>query len=89
MIVKLEIPEDAIRLSATSRKCRCSKAKVISITALDGSDAGIDIAFSNYDHSFAYKVGEIVKVDNFDTDRWNECSTGIHFFITRDDAVNY
>ena len=35
------------------------------------------------------KVGEIVKVDNFDKDRWNECSPGIHFFMTRDEAVRY
>ena len=21
--------------------------------------------------------------------RWEECSTGIHFFLTRDEAVNY
>ena len=36
-IVELEIAEDALRSSATTRKCRCSKAKVLSITNLDGS----------------------------------------------------
>ena len=25
----------------------------------------------------------------FDTNRWNECAPGIHFFITRQEAVNY
>ena len=34
-------------------------------------------------------VGDIVRVDNFDKNRWNECSTGIHFFITRQEAVDY
>ena len=29
LIIKLEICEDALRSSATSRKCRCSKAKVL------------------------------------------------------------
>ena len=88
-IVELEIPADALRSSATSRKCRCSKAKVLSITNLDGTDADIDVAYSNHDPGFIYKIGEIVEVADFDTDRWNECSTGIHFFITRKEAVDY
>ena len=89
LIVELEITEDALRCSTTSRKCRCSKARVISITNLDGSPASDSVAISNYDFSFVYKVGEIVSVDNFDTNRWNECSTGIHFFVTRQEAVDY
>ena len=88
-IIKLEIPEDALRSSATTRKCRCSKAKVLSITNLDGTDADTDVAYSGHDPSFIYKIGEIVEVADFDTDRWNECSTGIHFFITRKEAVDY
>ena len=87
-IVELLITEDAKRSSATSRKCRCSKAKVLSITSLDGKENYDEVA-SNYDEDFIYKVGEIVEVKDFDEDRWNECSTGIHFFITRQEAVNY
>ena len=88
-IIKLEIPSDAMRCSATSRKCRCSKAKVISITNIDDTEANIDAAYSGYDSEFEYRVGEIVKVDNFDTNRWHECAPGIHFFITRKEAVDY
>ena len=88
-IIKLEIPNDALRCSATSRKCRCSKAKVISITNIDGTEANVDAAYSGYDIKFEYRVGEIVKADNFDTDRWHECAPGIHFFITRKEAVDY
>ena len=88
-IVKLEILEDALRCSATGRKCRCSKAKVLSITNLDGSDADIATVYSKHDSYFAYAVGEVVSVDNFEPDRWKECSAGIHFFITRQEAVNY
>lgn len=87
-IVKLEILADAKRSSATSRKCRCSAAKVLSITAVDGSEEIKEIA-SDRDSKFIYRVGEIVRVDNFDEDRWNECSTGIHFFITRREAEQY
>ena len=89
LIVELEIPEDALRSSATTRKCRCSKAKVLSITNLDGSKAECTETTSNRDHSFVYKVGETVEVPNFDTNRFNECSTGIHFFVTREEAEEY
>lgn len=89
VIVKLEITEDSLRSSANSRKCRCSKAKVLSISYLDGRECNDKIAHSAYDNNFTYKVGETLEIDNFDKDRWNECSIGIHFFITRDEAVNY
>ena len=87
-IVELEILEDAMRSSAARRKCRCSKAKVLSITTLDGIPLDCT-AFSSYDDSFKYRVGETVEVANFDKDRWNECAPGIHFFITRQEAVDY
>ena len=88
-IVKILILDDAKRSSATSRKCRCSKAKVLSITELDGSETDVTEVESNYDSSFVYRIGETVEVPNFDDDRWNECAPGIHFFITRQEAVEY
>ena len=88
-IIELFIPSNAKRCSATSRKCRCSKAKVISITTPSGDKTNITEVHSNYDSNFIYKLGEYVEVKNFDDNRWNECSTGIHFFITRQEAVNY
>ena len=89
LIVKLEIPEDAYRCSATSKKCRCSKAKVLSITNLYGSESKSGVAVSKYDLSCVYRIGETVEVTDFDQNRWNECSTGIHFFMNRKDAVKY
>ena len=88
-IVELEILADAMRSSATGRKCRCSKAKVVSITNPDGSNAEETSACSGWDLNFIYSVGEIVEVKDFDTNRWNECAPGIHFFITRQEAVDY
>ena len=88
-IVELLIPEDARRCSATSRKCRCDKAKVLSITKIDGTSDGVDTVYSIYDETFAYKIGETVEIKNFNDNRWNECSTGIHFFLTRQEAVKY
>ena len=88
LIVELEIPADAMRSSATSRKCRASKARVISITDVDGNPGGDSVA-SDYDSDFVYRVGETAEVPNFDTNRWNECAPGIHHFITRGEAVQY
>ena len=87
-IVKLLITEDSKRSSATTRKCRCSKAKVLSITDLENTKEYNEVA-SDYDKSFIYKVGEIIEVKDFNNDRWDECSNGIHFFITRDEAIIY
>ena len=89
LIVKLEIPDDAKRSSAYGRKCRADKALVLRIENQDGSISYNDTAYSCRDISFEYEVGKIVTVSNFDEDRWNECSTGIHFFITRQEAVDY
>ena len=88
-IVELEICADAKRSSATSRKCRCSKAKVLGITNLDGSASGLSEIGSDYNKNFIYRIGETVEVPDFDDNRWNECATGIHFFITREEAVKY
>ncbi len=88
-IVRLQITEDAKRCSATSRKCRCSKAKVLAIENLDGTKSELTEIASDHDETFIYCVGEIVEVSDFCDNRWKECSQGIHFFITRQEAVNY
>ena len=88
-IVKLRIPEDALRSSATSRKCRCNKAEVVEIYNIDGTIADERIVRSSYDSSFTYEVGKTVEVQDFDTNRWEECTRGIHFFISRQEAINY
>lgn len=88
VIVKLFIPEDAKRSSATSEKCRCDKATVREIQNLDGLQKYM-AAYSGRDCDFIYTVGETVTVPDFDENRWNECSTGIHFFINRQSAVEY
>ena len=87
-IVKLLILEDAKRSSATTIKCRCNKARVLEITDIE-TGKSVDSAYSDYDNDFIYKVGEVVYVDNFDNDRWNECSNGIHFFLNKENAIKY
>ena len=88
-IIKLMITEDAKRSSATTLKCRASKAKTISIENIDGTSYCQNFISSDYDSSFIYKIGEVVEVTNFDEDRWNECAPGIHFFLSKELAKQY
>lgn len=90
VIVKLLIPSDAQRSNATGRKCRASTARVLDLQDKQGNSLPPDTtAYSGYDTDFTYKKGETVHVEDFDTNRWNECAPGIHFFITRIEAVEY
>lgn len=88
-IVKLLVPEDARRSSATGRKCRCDKAIVVAIEKESGEPAGIDVIASDYDVTFVYMVGNTVVEPNFCEDRFKECAEGIHFFVNRQEAVDY
>ena len=83
-LIKLQITPNAKRSSATTHKCRCSEALVLEI---DGG-AMQQITRNSY-APITYKVGELVHPDSFDDDRWNECSHGIHFFISRHNAEEY
>ncbi|MBQ3022890.1 MAG: pentapeptide repeat-containing protein [Clostridia bacterium] len=88
-LVMLEIPEDARRCSCTSQKCRCDKAKVLGITNLDTNESVSEIKNTSYSPAVTYVVGEMVYPDSFDENRWNECSHGIHFFINKQNAIDY
>ena len=88
-LVKLEIPEDARRCSCTSQKCRCDKARVLGIIGLESGKEITEIVNTSYSPFVTYKVGEMVYPDSFDENRWNECSHGIHFFINKQNAIDY
>ena len=60
-IVELLIPEEAKRSSGTSRKCRANKAKVLSITSVDGTK-NFKNATSFFNVEFIYRVGETIEV---------------------------
>ena len=90
IIVKLLIPADAQRSNGTGRKCRASTARVLDLQDMQGNSLPPDTtAYSSYDPDFTYQKGETVSVADFDTNRWNECASGIHFFITRIEAAEY
>lgn len=94
LIVELEIPATAGRSSASGRKCRASCARVISITDLEGNTHDeygnrYEVAVSMYDELLEYRLGEIVTPNSWDDNRWNECSNGIHHYLTMLEAVRH
>ncbi len=87
-MVQLLIPADAKRTSATLPSCRCSKAKVLTIKSCDFTK-NFDEAWSLVDENFVYKKGEWVEVKDFNEDRWQDSTTGIHFWMSRAEAEAY
>jgi len=82
VIVKLLIPAEARRSHGSERKCRAEFADVLEVI-------GADEGFSDHAPRTNYRAGERVTADSWDEDRWETCSHGIHFFITREEAEAY
>jgi len=90
IILTLEIPEDAGRInSIISRKCRASKVKVIKAEDIDGNEILDKNIFYGLYNDTEYKINEITEADSFNDDIRLECSNGIHFFITKNEAREY
>ncbi len=79
VIVHLRIPAEAKRSASTSNKLRAEYAEVI-------ETIGASFGVSCYNVAVVYRAGETVHSDEWDANRWNECSHGIHFFMTRKEA---
>ncbi len=82
VIVKLRIPADARRSHAFGRKCRAEFADVLEVI-------GAEVGISSHDSKTEYRVGQRVTPDSFDDNWMDECSHGVHFFITRLEAEEY
>lgn len=88
MIAKLEIPSRAKRTSnVKNRKCRASLVKTLAIWDKDGNE--VKEGIGSHDGKTVYRVGRLTKPDSFDDDFLQDCTNGIHFFITRLEAENY
>lgn len=93
ILIKLKIPEDAKRTSAgdSSRKCRCDKAKVLEITDIETGEHlhKVTDERTSTREKLDYIVGETVCPNSFDENRWDLCARGIHFFINKQDVIDY
>jgi len=82
VIVKLSIPAEAKRSHGSERKCR---AEFVDCLEVIGADEGVSINTTDV----IYRKGERIVADSWDADRWEICSHGIHFFLTREEAEAY
>ena len=81
-VIKILVPAKAKRTnSLIGRKCRAEYVKVISGEGCGGQGP-------NYS-SLTYNKGEIIKADKFDSDIRIECTHGIHFFMTKEEAERW
>lgn len=87
-VVMMLVPKEAKRVSGTSDACRCDRAKVLTITSFDFTER-FDWANSLVDENFIYRRGEWVYPDRFTEDRWCESTYGIHFWMSREEAIAY
>ena len=88
-VVMMLVPADAKRCMATMETGRVSKVKVLSIKSIDESKS-YDWAQSTVDPDFYYEVGKWIEPANgFQEDRWKDSSEGIHFFLDRQQCVDY
>lgn len=85
VIVVAEIPKDAQVRGRYGSKCRASKAVIKEVI---GDFCGEPVGISTYDKTTTYYAGDEVEIENFDLSD-EECSTGFHFFCTKEEAERY
>lgn len=91
-IITLRIPSEAKKVVFKGDKCRCSCAHVENIVDLFGFAHKYAFATYNYEEgsdNFKYEVGKIAVPDGFNDNPGVTCSHGIHFFLTKQEALDY
>jgi hypothetical protein len=87
LIIKLKILANSRRMNGIgSRKCRTDRAQVIGIYRKGESRICAHPVNSDRDPQFIYSLGSFVEEPKYDPDIRVECSRGIHFFLTREEA---
>ncbi len=90
IIAKLQIPSKAKRTcNFRNRKCRAEYIKTLGLYDVDGNKLKGKTAIGKHDNKTIYEVGKITKADSFDDDLTNDCTNGIHFFVTKQEAINW
>ena len=87
-IIKIKIPYWARRTSCLiNRKCRAEFVITIEITTKEGKP--VLECYGGYDQNTIYRVGKCTAPDKYDPDERVDCSHGIHFFLTREEAEKW
>ena len=61
------------------------RAEYVEVLEVFGAEVGVSL----HDKRTQYRAGETVRPDSFDDNWQDECSGGIHFYITRIEAENH
>lgn len=73
-----------------SNKLRADQAKVVNIEPINRPCLCGCQCFSNYYPRFSYQVGAtVVPMETFNADDEIQCGSGIHFFMTEEEARDY
>ena len=84
-VITIQIPANAKRTNCIgSRKCRAEFVKV-----LDGEGLGGHSPTQTGYQKLTYNKGDIVTADTYNDDIREECTGGIHFFMTYEEAEAY
>lgn len=92
VLCKLEIPANCSRVNPIgTRKCRASGVKSLGFYTLGGKKLKNKTVINyRFDKRTVYEIGKITKPDKpFDFDVESENSSGIYFYIDKDEAVAY
>ena len=85
VIVVASIPKDAQVRGRLGGKCRTNKAIIKEVI---GDFCGENVGISVRDKTTTYYAGDEVEIEDFDPSD-EECSTGFHFFCSREEAERY
>ena len=88
ILVELEIPEGAVVYGVDGDKFRTNKVKVNNITNIKTGEQVKSVS-SEWDNDFIYMNGQDINFRNFDLNPTVVCSKGIHFFKTKEEALDY
>lgn len=96
LLVKLRVPINAQMRCPKNHKCRASRARVLSIHELDFKNHGagpevnyVGRPYNRTRSKLAYEKGAWVRPE-FEFSKANiECASGIHFFLTEEEAFKW
>jgi hypothetical protein len=93
-IVKLEVPEHAIKHFSigSNNKIRVSEAMPVAVLDITGSEIRLPWRYritSLFDPTYEYRIGRTAVPKRPFDDSDNTCASGIHGFLSLNEALNY
>ena len=87
-IAKLRIPPEARRTGCLiNRKCRAEWVETLAVYLT--ADVEATRAVGRHSHSTIYEVGKPTRPDSYDDDIRVDCTHGIHFWLSREEAETW